>query len=425
MKSLSVWVVQPGEPLPIDQPDLRLWRSGILARTLRDRGHRVVWWASAFRHGDHTFRVHEERFVEWEGITLALIQSPGYRRNVSLQRLRDHHVLGRNMARAAESRPRPDVIHCGYPTLETCEAMVDYAGRHRVPTVVDVRDMWPEAFLDVLPGPARVLAAPALRYLDRRAGRMLRKATAINGHTPGFRDYGVRKAGRAPGPLDRWFPFGYVETRPEPAGLAAAQGFWDAQGIRESADWLTICFFGSLNSERAEIDHRTLARAIRLLKARDVNVRAVYCGEGRVARALRVEFADLPGHVVVPGFMNGAQIWELMRRSDAGLLPYLPSRDFSDSLPNKSIEYLAGGLPVLTSLTRGYLFDRFSDAGCIVPYPAGEPEVLAGILETLTRDRVRLRDLSVNAAALFAREFRAEKVYGEMADYLEQLADPT
>ena len=422
MKSLSIWVIQPGEPLPLDQRNLRLWRSGILAETARARGHKVVWWASTFRHADHTFRFHEDTFVEWNGITLALIHSPGYRRNVSLRRIRDHHVLGSNMAKAAANMPRPDVIHCGYPTLETCEAMVDFGRRHSIPTVIDIRDMWPEAFVDVLPKHVRPLARPMLEYFDRRAARMLNRATAINGHTPAFRDYGVRKAGRPPGPLDRWFPFGYREQAPDPAALSVAERFWDSHGIEAGSDWLTVCFFGSLNSERPEIDHRTLAAAIRLLKARGVKVRAVYCGEGRVARTLRAEFRDVPEHVLAPGYMDTAQIWVLMRRSRLGLLPYLPSRDFANSLPNKSIEYLAGGLPVLTSLTRGYLFDRFSEAGCIVPYPAGDPDVLAGVLEQLTLGEDRLRELSRNATTLFNREFRAEKVYGELVDYLEQLA---
>ncbi len=418
---MNIWIVQTGEPLPMDQKGGRLWRSGLLAKTLHDRGHEVTWWASSFRHADHTFRYEREVCLDWEGIKLILVQSPGYSRNVSLGRLWDHHVLGKNMAKAINLYKPPDIIHCGYPTLETCEAMVNYGNTHKIPTMIDVRDMWPEAFADVVPKRIRPLAKHFFNYFSSRSQKMFSRATAISGHTIHFRDYGLSKARRRTGRFDKWFPFAYQSTPPDQDALAYAQTFWDELGITEKTDWLTICFFGNLNTERSEIDHCTCAHALSILRKRNVKARVVYCGAGNVAEKIAQEFAHIPEQVLTPGYMDSAQIYVLMRRSNLGLLPYLPTMDFALSLPNKSIEYLSGGLPVLTSLTKGLLFNIFSTEGCIVTYSNGDPERLADILENLAKDKKQLNEMSINAVNLFEKEFRAEKVYNELADLLETI----
>lgn len=422
MRRLRVWIVQVGEPLPIDREGLRLWRSGMIAEMMRDRGHEVVWWASNFRHSDHTFRFERETRIEWNGITLALMHSPGYRKNVSVRRLWDHHVLGKNLATAVSNLAAPHVIHCGYPTLETCEAMVHFGVARKVPTVIDIRDMWPEAFRDVLPRWGVPIATPFLKYFDRRVARMLRQASAIHAHAPRFLDYGLKKAGRKPTAMDRCFPFAYRSSPPSVSELRDAESYWDQQGVRRENSKLTICFFGNMNTERLEEDYRTLAEAVRIARQRGVSVRAVYCGEGAVVDRFRVEFGDIGDCILLPGYANAARIWVLMRRSDMGLLPYPPTQDFVDSIPNKAVEYLSGSLPILTSLTRGHLFERLSAADCVVTYPGRDPAELSEILEKFSADPTTCRRLSENARRLFEQDFRSERVYRELTESLEAMA---
>lgn len=417
---MNIWVVQVGEPLPIDGVNQRLWRSGLLAKELQNRGHNVLWWASAFRHSDRKFRSDFGPRVTWNGIQIHLLPSPGYRRNVSLKRLVDHHVLGKALSLEISREPQPAIIHCGYPTLETAETVVRYGAQHRVPTVIDIRDFWPEAFRDVVPTVLHPIADPVIKHYDRRLRSMLRGATAVQGHAPGFRDYGLNKAGRPKTSWDEWYPFAYASDPPNEADIRRAEKRWDSFGLRKDSNWRTICFFGNLNSERAEIDHLAPIRAVRLLAAKGVKVRIVYCGSGGSVERIRQESADISNHVYTPGFVSAPEIWALLRRSDLGLLPYAPANDFSNSLPNKAIEYLSAGVPVITSLTSGYLFDLFSKAGCVVAYRASDAESFAAAILQLSESS--LLHLSQNAERLFKQNFRAEFVYARLADQLEEIA---
>src|SRR5829696_336780 len=78
---------------------------------------------------------------------------------------------------------RPDVIFASSPPLPVAAAAAVVAARHRVPWVMDVRDLWPEAAVAVgeLSNPRMLAAAERLeRWLYRRA-------TAITTVTDAFR----------------------------------------------------------------------------------------------------------------------------------------------------------------------------------------------------------------------------------------------
>jgi hypothetical protein len=44
---MKVWIVEIGEPLPVEH-DVRLLRYGLLTKELAKYGHEVVWWTSSF-----------------------------------------------------------------------------------------------------------------------------------------------------------------------------------------------------------------------------------------------------------------------------------------------------------------------------------------------------------------------------------------
>src|SRR5262249_32271211 len=137
------------------------------------------------------------------------------------------------------------------------------------------------------------------------------------------------------------------------ADLDAAQRFWSERLASLPATGLTLCYFGSM-SRRTRLD--VVIDAVRQLPpdAR-AQLRVVLCGTGEHLDALVSRAAGLP-QIIFPGWVNGPQIQALAGLANVGLLPYPSERDFERSIPNKAIEYLAHGLPVLASL-RGPVFD--------------------------------------------------------------------
>lgn len=418
---MTIWIVQTGEPLPIDDGAPRLLRSGILASYLTARGHDVLWWAADFVHRTKVHRNLPEAPVQaYDRLRIVPLHSPGYARNISVARWRDHLELARRFRALSAREAPPAVIHCGFPPIEIALEAARYGRRARVPVVMDTRDLWPEIFADNVPSWARPVARAVLQILQRDARAAFRLATHVSGHAPGFVEFGLRKAGRAAGPMDRHFPFGYHAQAPTEAQAAEARTFWRGMGVGPGSGETIVCSAGSYGAQRS-LDLDTPIHAARILAGRGVPVRFVLCGDGPRLAACRELARDLP-NVVMPGWVGYPHLWTLLRMSRIGLLPYLPVRDFALSVPNKAVEYLSAALPIATSLTDGYLHGLLDEGGCGLFYPGRDPDALASSLAALVTAPGSLDALSARAGRLYEQAFVADRVYGSLVDYLEEVA---
>lgn len=416
---MRTWVITIGEPLPVDEGSPRLYRSGILANMLADRGHDVVWWSSAF---DHMLKKHRATSTESRqlrtNLRLTMLHGRGYRRNVSLARILDHRDLAREFRAAIGSEPEPDVIVSTMPTADLSNAALDYAVPRGIPVLLDCRDAWPEVFLEAVPRWLHPVARIAIQPAIRKNRQALSRATAISGMSDGYVEYGLGHAGRARTPLDRAFAFGYANVAQPQDAIDAANRFWDETLPPIGQRTLTACFFGTLGRQ---FDIETVVEAAGILHQEGCDVRFVLCGTGDNLERYRSLASGLP-NVFFPGWVKAAQIYTLMRRSQVGLAPYFLNPFFEPAIPNKPPEYLSAGLPVVTSLWRGALRVVLEANDCGAFYKERDAAELARALRDLYEKPDRLVAMSARAKALFEESFRAEKVYGDMIAHLEGLA---
>lgn len=427
---MRVWVIKAGEPLPIDADRPRKFRAGWIAHTLAARGHDVTWWTGRYNHSAKRDRdvagpaPDDFRGPAGGGVAamapnyrLHLLPGPPYARNASFARIRNHRHMAKAFAAWAEREPAPDVIHCALPTIRLPWEATRYGRRHGVPVVVDCRDQWPDLFVEPFAPVLRPFARAALWPLKRRGRAALRAATAISGMTDEFMDWGLRRAGRARGAWDRSFPFGYQLEPLTPAEDAAAREFWRGQGVPLDGSEFLVCFLGALGHQFED----GAVEAARLLSQDGGRpVRFVFCGAGDRAEDLRRAAADIP-RVHFPGQVGRAALQTLMAASSVGLNTHPSTPNYVINLTNKPIEYLAGGLPVVSSL-RGVLERLLAEHGCGVTYPNGDARALAAALADLRDHPDKRARMAANARALYEARFRADRVYGDLADWLEAMA---
>lgn len=417
---MNIWLVTIGEPLPLGiSKNDRLHRTGQLACFLASRGHDVVWWTSTFDHFRKQHHFASDTTAEVAPrLNMRLLRGCGYSRNISVSRFMDHIQIARKFANAAAECDVPDVIVAALPTVELCEACEEYGVRRGIPVVLDMRDMWPDIFVDAVPRQFRRIGRLLLRPLYKQAQRACSRATAIIGITEEFVDWGLRCGGRQRRSLDRAFPFAYQATAPPADKLAAAETFWDDLGVHKNEPALTVCYFGSIS---VQLDLTHIVEAARILYQRGRSVRFVLCGSGERLDDYRRQAEGLP-NVSFPGWVDRAQIWSLMRRSGAGLDP-LPERyDFLATINNKAVEYLSAGLPVISSPRRGVLCDLLTSGSCGLSYASGSPGELVAILEYLRADPAALARMSVQARTVFDHHFSADFVHTQMTEYLAEVA---
>jgi len=415
---MIVWLVTIGEPLPTDGVHVRLLRAGILAKELVNAGHEVVWWTSTFDHTSKKQRSESSSVIQInDNYRIRLLHGRSYKNNVSIDRVANHREVAAAFRISADEEARPGVILSSYPTLELCKASVDFGKQHGVPVAIDIRDLWPDVFVDLFPRMLRPLGYWLIRILRARVASTFQDADAFVGNSPGFVSWAQTLAGRGARDADKVFPFGYSTEPVEEKLLGEARKFWAGFGIHDEENTLVTCFFGTLGRQ---FDIETVIKAAQLLEREERPFRFVLCGTGDRFEDFKRQAAGCKS-IVFPGWVGQAEIRTLMGMSRAGLAPYFSGVGFTANMPNKPIEYLSAGLPVVSSL-KGHLETVLSAHNCGRTYANGDSAGLADILRDLYDNSAETEVMSRNARSLFQAEFAAGKIYPRFVEYLESLA---
>ena len=412
---MRYWLIHAGEPLPTDG-DVRLFRYGILSSMLADRGHEAVQWAGTFNHflkkqratSSQGIRVDEKRRVE-------LLYGRGYQRHIGLDRIRTNREVASEFRRRAEQVDRPDAIVVSLPTLELAEEAVAFGKRSSVPVIVDVRDLWPDVHLKILPSSLRPLGRLALTPSFRKAKRICREATALTGVSEGYLKWGLAMAGRDLAPTDKVFSHGYLKPSLTEIQREAAEKQIAEKGVSVT-EKVRFCFFGTLG-QSCGLEY--VIDAVRQLTAEEQQMlEIVVCGTGPRSAEYERQAEGLAS-IRFLGWATSSELIKLMELSDVGLALY--SANAPQSLPNKPIEYMAGGLPLLSTLT-GELQTFLDNYDCGYTVSPGDTDAMVTAIRKLINEKSIRERFSKNVLELYEKYFSAERVYSKMIDYLEELA---
>lgn len=417
---MRIWLVTVGEPMPTDGAE-RLLRAGILADMLAAKGHEVVFWTSTFDHTKKKQRFSENTEIRIKNnYRIIFLKSASYKSNISISRIISHVNSATQFSRLSISEKKPDIILASYPTIELCVQAVRYGQKFRVPVVLDSRDMWPDIFLNLAPGFLKPLARLFLHPMFSGAREAFSKADALFGITGGYVSWSLGYAGRKKNNFDSEYPLAYDDKIPEKEMIREADLFWEKSGISRLSDKFIVSFFGTIGRQ-FELD--AVIRAAKILQEEKVNIQFVICGSGEMLEHCR-KMAAGSGNIIFPGWINSAQIWTLLRLSKAGLAPYKSTGDFVISYPNKSIEYMSAGLPVVSSL-KGSLEELLNKSGAGLTYMNNNEFDLIGKLMSLYDSPEKQKKMSQNSLKLYSQKFIAKNVYGNMIDHLIEIAEKT
>jgi glycosyltransferase involved in cell wall biosynthesis len=293
---------------------------------------------------------------------------------------------------AALRGPRPDVIYATSPPLTMALPALVAAARWRAPLVFEVRDLWPEAPIQMgaLRSPPAIRAARALeRLVYSRSSRLV----ALS---PGIRE-GVVAAGVAP---ER------VTLVPNAADL----DLFDPTPSEHNG--FTVSYFGSMGEAN---DLSSVLDAARRLEG----VRFVLMGDGKRRDELE---RQAPPNVEFPGAARGkSEVAALAAASDVCLTLFKDVPVLATNSPNKLFDTFAAGRPAIVNMD-GWMRELVegNEAGLYVR--AGDGRDLADKLAWL-RDRPgEARRLGANARALAEREFGRDELASRALTVLEEVA---
>ncbi|MFQ5442984.1 MAG: glycosyltransferase family 4 protein [Nitrospinales bacterium] len=414
---MRVWLITIGEGLPIDGENTRLLRTGMLAEVLVSRGHEVEYWTSTFNHSLKTQRFDSDAtLVQKSGLVLKLIHAIPYKANVSLLRMFSHWRLGRRFRQRIRGEVPPDIIFVSVPIIELGQAALEYGLPRGIPVILDVRDLWPDCFLSVIPQLLRPLGRLALSPWFALTRKCFHECTAITGVSRGYLDWGLTNADRPKTEWDGVFPLGYemrLLQRENIESVSDTEHYLANVGIDPKK--VLFIFVGTFGQS---YNLGTVIEAARSLQEEGKSdIQFIFCGSGDHAPRWKAQARGLT-NVVFTGWVDMKRIRSLLEVVDVGLMPYIQGA--TQSLPNKLFEYMAAGLPILSSLD-GEARDLIESVGCGWSYRSHDREDLLKRVKMMLGPDIRKR-LGTAGQARFRSEFQAGSIYCRLAEYLEAMS---
>ena len=100
-----------------------------------------------FSHKNKQHRNIENEKIDKLNYKLTMLEEPGYKKNVTLKRFYSHFIFSKKLKKYLQNmREKPDVIYCSVPSLDVAKEAVKFAKKKNIRFIIDIQDLWPEAF---------------------------------------------------------------------------------------------------------------------------------------------------------------------------------------------------------------------------------------------------------------------------------------
>lgn len=417
---MKVWLTERAEPTPHDQLEQRRpMRTGLMAEYLSTHGDDVTWWTGDYDHfGERQRKLENAELPVSDSYRVHYIMAEGYRKTKSVARLRYDRQIGAGFAALTRNHAPPDIIVASLPSVDLALASVRYGKANGVPVIVDIKDLHPDVFIKTAPS----LIQPLVRFgtlpMRAKAVEACRGATAIWGNSDGFVNWGCRMAGRVPGPHDLTLPITYKALEFPAAQTNKILTDWRQDG-HFLPEHLNIVFCGTLPQTS---DFATLFDAAKQLDTMGTRHRFHFFGAGHQEPLVAKRSKSL-ANCTFHGSVGAARLQTAIGVSDIGLAPFRFTENFAFNMPNKPVEYLAGGLVVALAFKSGSLAEFLNTTGSGFCYDT--PKELAQSLIDLDANPKTLAQMRDNARAAYASHLEYEMLSRRAQDSIASTLEAT
>lgn len=406
---MTVWIVSVGEPLPVDGENVRLRRMGNLATYLSEECDvNVEWFSVSFDHYKKVQRCAKDTSVAINPkFNMNMVYVNGYKRNVSLARVIHHKNAGKKIYQSMKMFAKPDIIFASMEPLEVSEAAAKFSKENNIPYIVDVRDLWPEIYYDVIPKALHPILKIYVNSCAKSLKYTLGNSDSIIGLSNGFLEYGLKYAKRPKRESDVIYPIAYPNYNYSEYQDSFDE-CWNKYQLNKT-DFI-VSFLGNFGDQ---FRFEEIITAANYFKDKYKDMKFVLCGNGKHEDTIRKAVGE---NVVVPGWIEKEQILSLMCYSKIGIAPYIDSMNYRLNTPNKFGEYLSAGMPIAVSV-KGEMDKLVEQNKCGFSYQNAQE--LIDIIERYYKDRKLQKEHSINARKLYEEMFNGDTINQKIFEHIK------
>lgn len=354
---------------------------------------------------DFSHRQKKKRKIEDNKIDkykLTMLKEPSYNKNISLRRFYSHFILGKNLKKYLKGiKEIPDIIYCAVPSLNVAKVAAKYANKNNIRFIIDVQDLWPEAFKLVFKVPiiSNIIFYPMKKsadYIYKSANDIiavsdtyLRRATKVN--TQSKNQLSV-----------------FLGTE--------LKNFDMYSGKKQHVDDnnVKLVYIGTLGHS---YDITCIIDAIKILKDKNIdNIKFIVMGDGPLKENFE-NYAKSKGiQIEFTGMLEYKEMVKRLVNCDIAVNPI--SKGAAQSIINKVGDYAAAALPVINTqeceeyrkLVEDYQIGFNCENGNIID--------ISQKIEKLCEDKTLRENLGNNNRKLAEEKFDRENTYKKIINII-------
>jgi len=307
--------------------------------------------------------------------------------------------------KAGKHQMPPSIVFATHTPLTVGLAGMALSRHFGIPFVFEVRDLWPEALVNV-----GALRNPAVIWTMRKMAHLIyRAADHIIALSPGM-EQGILQSGVDPEK---------VTMIPNASDLDLFNPDLDGAAARERLKLgkrFAAIYFGAMGLANG-LEYAIEAAKVLAAKKADGIVLVLHGNGGkRPALEAMVQKHKLKNVVFSDLVADKSEVARIVAGCDACLTIYRAAKEQTWS-PNKMFDALAAGKPVLINVG-GWLGETVEKNRCGLCLDPGRPEALAEALVKLSQQPDLCRQMGQNARALAERQFDRVALASQLEEVL-------
>ena len=336
---------------------------------------------------------------------ITLQYEKGYKKNIGLDRISSYRQFGRNVQKYLKKRKKPDLIIVSIPSLSVADRVTKYANKNKIPVIVDIQDLWPEAFKMALSIP--VISDTLFYPMKKQADRIYARADKIMAVSNTYAARGLRCSDK------------------DKDGLSIYIGS-DSKLIAEKTIDIDVSkpqnefWIGYVGALGYSYDIESVIKAIKLLNDQGIqNIKFIVMGDGVLRSHFRRAAKANGVNVEFTGLLEYGRMMKTLAVCDIAVNPIIGKS--VSSIINKVADYAAAGTPVINTQNSKEYRELLEKYNVGINVQNGNILAFADAIKRLYEDELLRRTMSKNAKMMFDELFDRQKSYLKLIDEIEKL----
>lgn len=359
---------------------------------------------SNFRHITKSFRNYSENKLREYKYKVTFINEIGYKKNISLKRIFSHKIFAKNLKKYLQTKEDIDVIYSFVPSLSANKVVAKYCKKNSVKYVIDILDLWPEAFKMVINIP--IISDIIFYPMKMQADYIYKCADEIIAVSETY--------------VNRGLSVNKKLNKGTSVFIGIDLKFFDEckknNAFKYNNDIIRIAYIGTLGTS---YDIKSIIDAIKILNDRGINnVKFLIIGDGPLKEDFKNYAKSKQISFEFTGKLDYEKMVGLLSSCDIAVNPIIGLS--VSSMINKVGDYAAAGLPVVNTQNSQEYRDLIDEYEAGFNCENGNSKDVADKLQILINDKKMRKKIGRNNRKLAEERFDRDKTYNKIIEVIER-----